>query len=72
MLSQSLDVRRGEGDIAAPLGDLAARYHDLSVGCYPTYRDGIYGATVVIRGTDPARLDAAMGELATLFPEAVG
>lgn len=71
MLSQSLDVPRGEGDIAAPLAELALRYAELSVGCYPTYRNGAYGATVVIRGTDPSRLDAAMAELAGLFPEAL-
>ncbi|MEM9247345.1 MAG: molybdopterin-binding protein [Pseudomonadota bacterium] len=69
MLSQALDIQRGEGEIAAPLADLAARYDDLSVGCYPTFRDGIYGATVVIRGTSAPRLDAAMTELAGLFPE---
>ena len=72
MLSQALQIQRGEGDIAAPLGELAERYGDLSIGCYPTYRDGIYGATVVVRGTEPARIDAAMGELVALFPEAIG
>ncbi len=72
MLSQSLEVHRPEGEVAEPLGALAERYPDLSVGCYPTFKDGVYGATVVIRGTDPGRLDTAMGALVELFPEAVG
>jgi len=72
LLSQALQVQRAEGDIAAPLGALAAAYADLSIGCYPTYRDGIYGATVVVRGTEAARIDAAMSELGRLFPEALG
>ncbi|WP_104017084.1 competence/damage-inducible protein A [Roseovarius nitratireducens] len=68
VLSQSYEVRRGEGDIAAPLSDLAARYPDLSVGSYPFIRDGCHGAQIVIRGQDGARLDAAMAELAGMFP----
>ena len=64
MLSQTLRVLRGEGEIAAPLRALAAAYADLSVGCYPFQKDGAFGANVVIRGTDGARIDAAMTELA--------
>ena len=67
VLSQSLIAHRGEGDIAGPLSDLAARYPDLSFGSYPFQRDGAYGANIVVRGNDGARLDAAMVELAALF-----
>jgi len=67
LLSQSWEVRRGEGDIAEPLGRLAARYPDLSVGSYPFIRDGCHGAQIVIRGQDGARLDAAMTELSEMF-----
>ncbi|MET4101291.1 molybdenum cofactor synthesis domain-containing protein [Roseovarius sp. MBR-78] len=68
LLSQSYEIRRGEGDIAAPLSDLAARYPDLSIGSYPFIRDGCHGANIVIRGADGARVDAAMTELAGMFP----
>lgn len=68
LLSQAYDVWRGEGDIAGPLADLAARYPDLSLGSYPFQRDGCYGAQLVIRGQDGARVDAAMAELAAMFP----
>lgn len=71
LLSQTLRVERGEGDIAGPLSDLAARFDDLSIGSYPYQRNGVYGANVVIRGTDGGRIDAAMAELSALFPEAV-
>ncbi|MBY6067339.1 competence/damage-inducible protein A [Leisingera aquaemixtae] len=64
MLSQTLRVQRGEGEIAAPLRALAEAYADLSVGCYPFQKDGAFGANIVIRGTDGARIDAAMTELA--------
>jgi molybdenum cofactor synthesis domain-containing protein len=68
LLSQCYEIRRGEGDIAAPLGDLAALYPDLSIGSYPFIREGCYGANIVIRGADGARVDAAMAELAGMFP----
>ncbi|WP_264211325.1 competence/damage-inducible protein A [Leisingera thetidis] len=64
MLSQTLRVLRGEGEIAGPLRVLAEAYADLSVGCYPFQKDGVFGANVVIRGTDGVRIDAAMTELA--------
>ena len=70
LLSQSLRIDRGEGEIAGPLGRLAAEFADLSFGSYPFIRDGVHGANVVVRGTEAARLDAAIARLAALFPEA--
>lgn len=64
LLSQTLRVDRGEGDIAAPLAALAEDFYDLSIGCYPFQKDGVFGANVVVRGTDGARIDAAVTRLA--------
>ncbi|WP_353474701.1 molybdopterin-binding protein [Salipiger sp. H15] len=69
LLSQSLRIQRGEGEIAGPLAALAAEFSDLSIGSYPFQKDGIYGANIVIRGAEGARVDAAMTRLAALFPE---
>ena len=68
LLSRSLRVMRGEGDIAGPLGEFADAFPDLSVGSYPFQKDGVYGANVVVRGQDAARLDAAMTALQAVFP----
>ncbi len=68
LLSQTLRILRPEGEIAGPLGALAAEYPDLSMGSYPFNRDGVMGANVVIRGTDGVRVEAAMLRLAALFP----
>ena len=68
LLSQSLRIARGEGDIAGPLSALAASYPQLSLGSYPFVKDGVFGANVVIRGSDGAAVDAAVTELAALFP----
>ncbi|MCQ0092449.1 molybdopterin-binding protein [Roseovarius sp. M141] len=67
LISRSMDVYRGEGDIAGPLGDLAARYPQLSFGSYPFQRGGVYGANVVARGQDEGALDAAMADLTERF-----
>ena len=68
LVSRTLRIDRGEGDIAGPLGELAATYPDLSIGSYPFQKDGKYGANIVIRGTDETKVDAALGELAEVFP----
>jgi molybdenum cofactor synthesis domain-containing protein len=67
LLSQSLRLNRGEGDIAGPFGALAAEYPDLSMGSYPFIQAGAHGTNLVIRGTDPAQVDEAMLRLTRLF-----
>lgn len=67
LLSQSLRVNRGEGEIAGDFGALAAEFPDLSMGSYPFIQNGAHGTNLVIRGTDPARVDAAMVRLTRLF-----
>lgn len=63
LISRTLRIERGEGDIAGPLGDLAQEYPLLQMGSYPFQKDGKYGTNVVIRGTDPATIDKAITAL---------
>jgi molybdenum cofactor synthesis domain-containing protein len=67
LLSQTLRVDRGEGEIAGPFGALAAEFPDLSMGSYPFIQNGAHGANLVIRGTDAGQLDQAMVRLTRLF-----
>lgn len=67
LLSQSLRVDRGEGEVAGPFGALAEEFSDLSMGSYPFVQNGAYGTNLVIRGTDAARIADAMTRLAALF-----
>ena len=69
LMSRTLRIDRGEGDIAGPLGALAAEFSDLSIGSYPFQKDGKFGANIVMRGTDEARLETALSQLETLFAE---
>ena len=67
LVTRSLPVMRGEGDIAGPLGEMTARYADLSFGSYPFQRDGVYGANIVVRGAEASRVEAAFAELQQVF-----
>lgn len=69
LLSRTLRLMKGEGDIAGPLGQFADAYPDLSVGSYPFQKDGVYGSNIVLRGSDIGRLDAATAELAAIFAQ---
>ncbi len=69
LLSQTLRLMRGEGEIAADFGALAAEYPALSMGSYPFTLNGAYGTNLVIRGTDEAMLTQAMARLTRLFAE---
>jgi molybdenum cofactor synthesis domain-containing protein len=60
-----------EGDIAAGLSDIQARYPALDIGSYPYYRDGGGGVAIVAKGTDAASAEAAIAEVGALF-EALG
>lgn len=68
VLSQSWRILRSEGEVAAPLAELAQEYDDLSIGSYPFQHDGVFGTNVVIRGEDGARVAEAVTQLAELFP----
>ncbi len=67
LISKTHRIDRGEGDIAGPLGALAASFPDLAMGSYPFQKDGRYGAHIVVRGNDETQIDAAMAQLKAAF-----
>jgi molybdenum cofactor synthesis domain-containing protein len=67
LLSATMRIDRGEGDIAGPLGQIAKDHPALSIGSYPFQKDGKYGAHIVIRGGNQADIDAAMKKLEVAF-----
>jgi len=67
LLSRTLRLNRGEGEIATPFAAFAAQYPALSMGSYPFNIDGNFGTNLVIRGTDAAVLDRVFAELTTLL-----
>jgi molybdenum cofactor synthesis domain-containing protein len=67
LLSRSISCQLAEGTLAEELGALQERYPDLEIGSYPYFRRGDFGVTLVLRGTDRARLAAATDELKALI-----
>jgi molybdenum cofactor synthesis domain-containing protein len=63
--SRSIDIHRREGDFASALSEIAARHPDVEIGSYPFSREGRFGASIVVRGREPARIDAALSEIET-------
>ncbi|MGK9164922.1 competence/damage-inducible protein A [Inquilinus limosus] len=59
VLSSTVTCDLGEGVIAAGLGAIAAVYPELTIGSYPYFRAGKFGTSLVLRGTDAARLSSA-------------
>ena len=66
-LSESLRVELPEGDIAGPLAALAARHAGVSIGSYPFFEGGTYGANIVVRGSDAQAVAAALADLRETF-----
>ncbi len=65
LVSETLRVDRGEGDVAGPLGAMAGERPDLTFGSYPFQgARGRYGVNLVIRGADAGAVRAARDDLA--------
>lgn len=64
VVSKTLRVEgSGEGVIAAPLEAVAKAHPSLSLGSYPFFGPDGYGSSLVIRGRDPAEVEATVAEL---------
>ena len=58
MHSRSFDIMVGESFFAEDLAQIQADFPEVLVGSYPFSKDGIYGATIVLRSTDESLLDS--------------
>jgi molybdenum cofactor synthesis domain-containing protein len=54
---------RSEGEIAAHLARCQGLSADVRIGSYPVFADGRWHVRVVLRASDPGRLDAVAGEV---------
>ena len=61
--SESVEVRRGESEVAEELKAVAEEYPDLSLGSYPFQDERGWGTNLVVRGLDAARVSEAMATL---------
>ena len=62
--SASVDVFLREGDFAEALERIALANPTVDIGSYPFQRDGQFGASLVVRGTDIELIERLVGEIA--------
>jgi len=65
-------VALGEGTIAEGLSTLQDQFPDIDIGSYPAMRQAGFGVSVVLRGTDPARIDKAFDALGQVLRDLGG
>jgi molybdenum cofactor synthesis domain-containing protein len=70
--SRSVTVYLGESAIAEPLRQLQADHPAMDIGSYPFNKDGRFGTTLVIRGTNTAQLDQLMEKIRAMIVQAGG
>ena len=70
MLSRTIACNLPEGTIAKGLGDVQARYPDLEIGSYPSYRSQAeFNVAMVVRGVDETQIAAAIDEVSEFVRE---
>jgi molybdenum cofactor synthesis domain-containing protein len=58
-----------EGAYAEDLTAEAARHPELSIGSYPSYKDGKFANQIVVRGKDAAKVEAAVAAIRSIITE---
>jgi len=66
MLSRSITVEGGEGDVAKPLGEIQTRYPTVIIGSYPFESAAGFCSALVLRSRDEAQLAAAEAEVKSM------
>ena len=61
--SRNVNVFLPEGDLAAPLEDIAREHPRVEIGSYPFFREGRLGANLVVRGTDEAAVERVLEQI---------
>jgi molybdopterin-biosynthesis enzyme MoeA-like protein len=72
IVSAAVDVYAREGDLAARLERIASAYPEVEIGSYPFAREGRFGASLVVRGTDAALVQRVIEEITRAMTELGG
>ncbi|TCT04706.1 competence/damage-inducible protein A [Aquabacter spiritensis] len=66
MLSETVRANAREGDIAAPLAEIALRFPDVAIGSYPFMDDTGPNTNIVVRSRSRDRVNAARDAVAEM------
>ena len=70
VLSVAIRAAVGEGTLGGPLGALQEQYPDVKMGSYPQMGRDRVMTELVLRSSDPARLEEASGKVREMVTEA--
>lgn len=70
--SRSVSVFLAESVIATAFAALQSEHPDIDMGSYPFSRDGRYGTSLVLRGTEEAELERALDKVRAMIIAAGG
>ena len=65
--SRAVTAYLRESEIATELAEIQARYPMLDLGSYPFARDGRFGTSLVVRGTDAMAQQGAVAEISVML-----
>ncbi len=69
ILSENINLKMKEGDIAKHLGVIAQENPDTSIGSYPYYTNGTFGCNLVVRSPDADRVQQVAALIRKTFSE---
>ena len=70
--SRSVTAFLAESQVARQLGQIQQEHPQIDLGSYPFQREGRFGTTLVMRGTDEADLDATLSAVSRMIVELGG
>ena len=65
--SKALGCRLGEGTIAEGIEEIQKKFKSTQIGCYPFFKAGIFGVSIVVRSTNKALLRMAFDDIKKLI-----
>jgi molybdenum cofactor synthesis domain-containing protein len=69
LISRTIRCNQPEGFIAEKLGAVQDRHPDTEIGSYPAFRQGKPSVSLIVRGTDAGKVQAAIDDLLTALTE---
>ena len=69
ILSQTINLKTVESEIAKPLSDVQDKNKDVEIGSYPFFRAGKLGVAIVLRSSDKNKIENCNLEILKLVKE---
>ena len=69
ILSQTINLRTVESEIAKPLAEVQNKYTDVEIGSYPFFKAGKLGVSLVLRSSKQEKIDSCYLEISKFIKD---